>query len=71
MTTVEIRDKILREIMIRRTRSEIQKTYAEDLKKQKLTFPKVSDPKRLVYEFDEETEKVFETTLAKIKEITY
>lgn len=67
----EIRDKILREIMIRRTRSEIQKTYAEDLKKQKLTFPKVSDPKRLIYEFDQETEKVFEATLSNIKEITY
>ena len=28
----EIRDKVLREVMIRRTRTEIQKNYGEDLK---------------------------------------
>lgn len=67
----EIRDKILREVMIRRTRTEIQNTYAEDLKKQGLEFPKVSDPQKLIYEFSKETEKVFEHTIQRITELNY
>ncbi len=67
----EIRDKILREVMIRRTRTEIQKNYADDLKKQGLKFPKVSDPKKLTYEFSEKEEKVFETTIQTITKLNY
>lgn len=67
----EIRDKVLREVMIRRTRTEIQKTYEEDLKKQGLTFPTVSDPQKLLYQFSDETEEVFETTIKKITELNY
>lgn len=67
----EIRDKVLREVMIRRTRTEIQKTYADDLKKQGLEFPKVSDPIKLIYEFSENTESVFEETIQKITELNY
>lgn len=70
-TSEEIRDKVLREVMIRRTRTEIQKTYAEDLKKQGLKFPKVSDPIKLIYEFSENAEEVFETTIQKITELNY
>ncbi len=67
----EIRDKILREVMIRRTRTEIKKNYADDLKKQGLEFPKVSDPIKLIYEFSENTEDVFEKTIQKIAELNY
>lgn len=67
----EIRDKVLREVMIRRTRTEIQKNYGEDLKKQKLEFPKLSDPVKLVYEFDEKTDTIFEKTVAAITELNY
>lgn len=70
-TSEEIRDKVLREVMIRRTRTEIQKTYADDLKKQGLKFPKVSDPIKLIYEFSENAEEVFETTIQKITELNY
>lgn len=70
-TSEEIRDKVLREVMIRRTRTEIQKTYADDLKKQGLKFPKVSNPIKLIYEFSENTEEVFETTIQKITEMNY
>lgn len=67
----EIRDKILREVMIRRTRTEIKKNYADDLKKQGLEFPKVSDPIKLIYEFSENTEDVFEKNIQKIAELNY
>ena len=66
-----IRDKVLRQVMIRRTRTEIQNNYEKDMKKQGLIFPKVNDPIRETYEFDEKTELVFENTLELIKQITY
>lgn len=66
-----IRDRVLRQVMIRRTRTEIQNNYEKDLKKQGLIFPKVNDPIRETYEFDEKTELVFENTLELIKQITY
>ena len=66
----KIRDDVLREVMIRRTRSEIQKNYKDDIEKQGLKFPLVHDPNREVYEFDDETELVFEKTITAIKNIT-
>ena len=66
-----IRDKLLREIMIRRTRSEIQKYYGEDLKKQGLTFPQVGNPEKIIYEFDAQTDETFTETIAEIKSFKY
>lgn len=66
-----IRDKLLREVMIRRTRSEIQQYYAEDLKKQGLTFPKAGSPEKIIYEFDEQTDETFSETVATIKDFSY
>ena len=43
--------KILRHIMIRRTRGEIKEYYAEDLKRQGLSFPKLGTPEPIVYTF--------------------
>ena len=43
-----IRDKLIREVMIRRTRSEIQQYYADDLAKQGLTFPKAGSPEKII-----------------------
>ena len=67
----EIRDKLLREIMIRRTRSEIQKYYGVDLEKQKLTFPEVEKPRKIIYEFDNYTNSAFNQTMGVIKTLTY
>ncbi len=67
----KIRDRVLREVMIRRTRTEIQNNYKEDLEKQGLTFPKLNNPIKETYEFDEQTEKIFEETINLIKELTY
>ena len=67
----EIRDKILRHIMIRRTRSEIERYYKTDLEKQNLSFPKLGAPEKIIYAFDEETDAVFNETIAAIKDFTY
>lgn len=66
-----IRDKLLREVMIRRTRSEIEEYYAEDLKNQGLTFPKAGSPEKIIYTFDEATDEAFNETIAAIKEFRY
>ena len=66
-----IRDKLIREVMIRRTRSEIQQYYADDLKKQGLTFPKVGSPEKIIYSFDEETDDAFSQTINIIKDFKY
>lgn len=66
-----IRDKLLREVMIRRTRNEIQEYYGDDLQKQGLTFPKVGSPEKIIYEFDEETDQAFSETIAVIKDFKY
>ena len=66
-----IRDKLLREVMIRRTRSEIEEYYAEDLKTQGLTFPKAGSPEKIIYEFDEATNEAFTETISAIKDFRY
>ena len=40
----ETREKVLKPLMIRRTRKEIMEFYGEDLKKQGLKFPEVAAP---------------------------
>lgn len=66
-----IRDKLIREVMIRRTRSEIQHYYADDLAKQGLTFPKAGSPEKIIYSFDEETDDAFSQTINIIKDFKY
>lgn len=67
----EIRDKILRHIMIRRTRTEIEQYYHDDLEKQGLSFPKLGAPEQIIYTFDETTDGIFTETVAAIKDFTY
>lgn len=67
----EIRDKILRHIMIRRTRGEIIEYYADDLARQGLTFPKLGTPEPIAYVFDEDTNTVFNETVDTIKNFKY
>ncbi len=47
-----LRDKLLYHIMIRRTRADIEKLYADDMKEQNLSFPKISPPQELSYDLD-------------------
>ena len=67
----EIRDRLLRNIMIRRTRREISEYYTADLKKQGLSFPKLGTPEQVVYTFDEKTDEVFTHTMQTIRGLNY
>lgn len=55
----EIREKVLKYLMVRRTRKEIEKYFAEDLKKNKIKFPQVEDPKPFYYQLNEHEDSIF------------
>jgi superfamily II DNA/RNA helicase len=57
------REKVLKYLMIRRTRSEIEKYYGEDMLKQGLKFPAVDDPQALFYKFNAKENDVFNETI--------
>lgn len=68
----KIREKVLKYIMVRRTRTEIEKYFPEDLKNNNIKFPRVEPPKPLLYQLTEEEEKIFDETLRLItQEFTY
>ena len=59
MNAKEIRDKILKYIMVRRTRSEILKYFPDDVEK----FPEVENPVPFYYQFNKEEDRIFEETI--------
>jgi len=59
----QTREKILKFLMIRRTRTEIEKYYGADLKKQGLRFPEVANPEPLFYKFNKTESEVFSETI--------
>ena len=68
----EIRSKVLKYIMVRRTRLEIEKYFSDDLKKNKIKFPEVEDPKPLFYQLNEKENRIFDETIRLItQDFTY
>lgn len=66
-----IRDEILRHVMVRRTRTEINQYYKSDLEKQGLSFPKMGSPEQIIYEFDDITNDAFNSTMNVIARFGY
>jgi superfamily II DNA or RNA helicase len=60
---LEIREKVLKYLMVRRTRTEIANYFGADLKKQNLKFPDVENPEPLFYELNEAEDEVFNKTI--------
>ena len=67
----QIRDKVLSHIMVRRTRTEIQKYFDEDMKNQNLFFPEMAEPQKIIYEFDDAIENAFNLTIQKLTTFKY
>jgi superfamily II DNA or RNA helicase len=59
----EIRDKVLKYLMVRRTRTEIEKYFSKDIKEQGLRFPDVKKPEPLFYELSDEEDGIFNKTI--------
>jgi len=68
----EIREKVLKYLMVRRTRTEIVKYFGKDLESQGLKFPEVNNPEPLFYELNEQEDVIFNKTIELIsREFTY
>jgi len=59
----EIRNKVLKCLMVRRTRTEIEKYFNKDIKEQGLKFPNVKKPEPLFYELNDEEDSIFNKTI--------
>jgi superfamily II DNA/RNA helicase len=64
----QIREKVLKYLMVRRTRSEIEKYFANDLKSQNIKFPRVEPPKPLYYKLNKDEERIFDQTIELISQ---
>ncbi len=60
----QIRSRVLRHLMVRRTRTEIVNFFEDDLKSQGLRFPFVEPPRALYYRMNWHESKIFDATLA-------
>jgi len=58
-----IRDRVLKHLMVRRTRKEIIEYYGDDLKQQGMSFPEVAEPEAIFYEFNPEEDEIFFRTI--------
>jgi len=68
----EIREKVIKHLMVRRTRGEIEKYFGKDLKKQGLKFPEVAVPQPIFYQLNKEEDAIFGRTVELIaREFTY
>jgi len=59
----EIREKVLKYLMVRRTRTEIENYFPEDITRQTLKFPEVEKPVPLFYELNEKENEIFNKTI--------
>lgn len=68
----EIREKVLKYLMVRRTRTEIVRYFGKDLAAQNLKFPEVHNPEPLFYELNEQEDAIFNRTIALVsQQFTY
>jgi superfamily II DNA or RNA helicase len=58
-----IRDRVLKHLMVRRTRKEITEYYGDDLRQQGMSFPEVAEPQPIFYEFNPEEDRIFFRTI--------
>ena len=67
-----VRDRVLKYLMVRRTRSDIVNFFSEDLDNQGLKFPEVMKPQPLYYKLSNEESKIFDKTIDMLaNEVSY
>ncbi|MFK5983317.1 MAG: helicase-related protein, partial [Flavobacteriaceae bacterium] len=67
----KIKNSILRYVMVRRTRKDVVTYFQEDIVKQKLEFPDLSTPQKIVYEYKGALEVTFNKTMQYLQKFTY
>lgn len=67
----EIRDKVLKHVMVRRTRSDVFNYFKSDINNQGITFPEMQEPQKIVYFYKGKTETAFRNTIALLHKFKY
>ncbi len=67
----DIRNRVLRYVMVRRTRNDVMTYFKGDVENQELTFPKLKDPQKIIYSYEGELEDIFKKTIQKLQSFTY
>ncbi len=67
----EIKNSILRYVMVRRTRTDVVKFFKGDMEKQALVFPEVENPEQIIYKYEGKLETVFNETIKYLLLFTY
>lgn len=67
----EIRERILKHIMVRRTRTDVLTYFKDDVEEQGLFFPDVEVPQKIVYTFEDELENIFNQTIKSLQLFRY
>ena len=69
--SLEIRERILKHVMVRRTRTDVLTYFKADTSIQGLVFPEMQNPRKIVYQFDGELEHAFNTTINLLQSFRY
>ncbi|SFE06484.1 SNF2-related protein [Thermophagus xiamenensis] len=67
----DIRNNVLRYVMVRRTRHDVQTYFSKDMELQGLVFPTLNDPHKIVYNYEGKLEEIFKATIKRLQEFTY
>lgn len=67
----EIREKILKYVMVRRTRNDVMKYFKRDIEQQGLVFPEMQNPQKIIYEYEGAIEEVFNQTIQHLTQFRY
>ncbi len=67
----EIREKVLKYVMVRRTRKDVMTFFKADVERQGLFFPEMKDPEKIVYEYSGQVEGAFQETMAYLARFNY
>jgi len=67
----EIREKVLKHVMVRRTRNDVVNFFKKDIQQQGLALPEMGDPQKIIYEYEGELERIFKSTIQSLAEFRY
>jgi superfamily II DNA or RNA helicase len=68
-----IREKIISQIMIRRTRTDLMSIdqYKKNLEEQKIKFPETGKPNKIYYKLDQTLDELYESTMEIVQNLNY
>ncbi len=69
--SIEIRERILKHVMVRRTRTDVVTYFQNDTETQGLVFPEIQDPERIAYRFEGNIEQVFNKSIKLLLDFRY